>query len=1231
MKKKVLFASILASFVIGANAQTAPDYTVGDVVDMGAEWYDMLDTWEPGQPFGQGSEESEYLDDNFFISRVRPRSRIKNEKTQIVQNRSDERKVCWWCPIGENSKKWGPLPRYNFNADNFSMWQYLEYHGNWSNGWIRVPGVFNDVAHKNGVMTGCLNFFEGSVSPGLSKLTTKEEGKFKYAKKFVQILKYYGLDGVGVNPEGGLGQSLADDMKEFFAACHDAAEEINWHFKVIWYESQSNAGYVSWTDQLSSNNSEWFSKDGKIVTDAFFLNYNWTADKLATSLAEANRLGRNTYEVYGGMDIQGRGLHNNSGENGNWMLLKDQPFSIGLWGAHDDNVIHQASTENGTSDLAIQNQYQKKLEMFFSGGKRNPSICPEINNERRGFSETDLQGFHGIAAFVNAQSTLNTLPFVTRFNLGNGTFFKKDGVTTFDKKWYNIGMQDFLPTWRWWITDSWTSISSVPADAINLDFTFDDAWYGGSSLKIHGATVNSKIRLFKTAFTLTDGCKASVTYKMVNGGNDPKLALCFSKKGNENSFVSYKLPSVEKIGEWYTATVNLKDLGLSASDEIACVALEAQNTTSNYELLLGEMSVIDPAQVVTPADITITYAGIITDGKDGKMGGHFNSSDVKVIWRCGDKDFNESEGVPVYNDDVNVWYYEIYVRGDENAEPILCTATTSWAAYVVGAPSAIGDENVQVGVCAVSPAGERSDIVWSEKMKRVIRPLETIIVDKEIIKPTQEFTVKFYDETHASATFKLVKVTDGTDAGTFTDVKEFTTSLDEVGFYDMEVTSDGKKTVYRGFVQVTPDETGGINELTGLTADKKKAAVNEDVTFTYEGVKRDGTVSRGLHLTDVQSFTLPKELCNKIPFTIAVWVNLDENVQPANEGTALYSQRSYTDGWPKNNWGDVWVDIAPNDNYLWVRLLGNAGNKGTIAEDYRIIPKKWAHFAFSVEGKTTKMYFNGKKVSEYTGQHDYEGLGTPRFGGSASGRSGFVGSLDEIQFYNRAISDDEIIDAMNGFDPDIDELPDGLIGYFNFETDPDPEDGTFENFGSLGTAKGKVTTVKDDEDVAVTAPQTSTGIPFRTGVMEINSTTTWNLDGATIKDQDDEAGTAKVAYSLDGTYSAKVTLENIYGKATTAVSDCIVIGNGGSGLENGETVQLSMYPNPFKDIVNLAFAENGHYIISVYTTAGSLVKSLAIDASIGEVKQLSVDEKGLYYVRVSKDGKDIKSFKVIKE
>ena len=43
------------------------------------------------------------------------------------------------------------------------------------------------------------------------------------------------------------------------------------------------------------------------------------------------------------------------------------------------------------------------------------------------------------------------------------------------------------------------------------------------------------------------------------------------------------------------------------------------------------------------------------------------------------------------------------------------------------------------------------------------------------------------------------------------------------------------------------------------------------------------------------------------------------------------------------------------------------------------------------------------------------------------------------------------------------------------------------------------------------------------------------------------------------------------------------------------------------------------------------MKTLGVDAVMGDIKQLSVGEQGMYYVRVTKGGKDVKSFKVVKE
>lgn len=75
--------------------------------------------------------------------------------------------------------------------------------------WVRIPGAYSDVTHRNGVAnSGGLIFFDswgGDNRPAqncVNMLVEKEGGKFKWVDKFVRFLRYYGVDGVGINPEG---------------------------------------------------------------------------------------------------------------------------------------------------------------------------------------------------------------------------------------------------------------------------------------------------------------------------------------------------------------------------------------------------------------------------------------------------------------------------------------------------------------------------------------------------------------------------------------------------------------------------------------------------------------------------------------------------------------------------------------------------------------------------------------------------------------------------------------------------------------------------------------------------------------------------------------------------------------------------------------------------------------------------------------------------------------------
>ena len=92
--KKVL--SLLAVFALlsGADAfaQTAPTHE--NYVPMGSKsraWYQAYQNWNEGVPLYSGYDEAE--NENFFISRVKPRERFEYTATQVKEDLNPARKL----------------------------------------------------------------------------------------------------------------------------------------------------------------------------------------------------------------------------------------------------------------------------------------------------------------------------------------------------------------------------------------------------------------------------------------------------------------------------------------------------------------------------------------------------------------------------------------------------------------------------------------------------------------------------------------------------------------------------------------------------------------------------------------------------------------------------------------------------------------------------------------------------------------------------------------------------------------------------------------------------------------------------------------------------------------------------------------------------------------------------------------------------------------------------------
>ena len=1197
-------------------------------------FYEAYSNWQPGTPlFSDTAAE----DEEFFISRVKPKERFINSATQVDPEMTPDRKLIWWCPIGTaDGGGWKSLPSYFFDSEVFSMWSYVDIYGNWTAPMIRMAGAFTDICHKNGVRTSTL----ASV-PWASTVTATDGGHGQTMKamidggadKLLKFLRYYGIDGIGYNSEFSIGSGLsADGLKTLLSQCFAKREAAKWpYFTNAWYSLMTSGGTVGGGDALSSSNQDWFHWNGNPTSDAYFMNYNWGASGLSTSQSTAKSFaGRSSYDVYGGMDFQGRSV-------ADWVALKNAEISVGIWGAHNMNMIFEGRGELGSSPLTKQKTYQLISENVFTGSTYNPVNDLKIQNILR--HSTTATDFHGFSKFITARSVLASddlaaEPFVTYFNLGNGTFFNVKGETTFKNEWYNIGMQDYLPTWRWWFTANFMGrdVTDVPSKGLKAEFTWDDAWFGGSCLSIAGQTDREYLHLFKTQYSLKSGDVLTIRYKVVSGTGS--VAVACSAEGKEGTEVSATVGNnITSSKEWVAKTIKVGTLPGTLrlnKETLAMLGLRFEKTSADFKVLIGEIS-------LTRSDALTPNQPIITNQK--LLAANYKGLDFKVFFKMKDRDAAHPED-PIYNEDVNTWYYKIYIQ-QEGGEPVMCTATTSWAAYVVSAPFDVnGDKKVKLGVSAVALDGKsESEIAW------------TGWLDTPVIKSGETFAIKYIDPTHAPADkWEILNAQTGVVVKDFPSSVSLETALSEIGIYDLRITSGENIELHQALIQISSEEVGAMPEIKTLTANDSDSPISiekgDKVTYKYIGRNADGYVSRGLRLNEI-AFGVPADQLNfnsQSPFTIAFWF------KPAvfnhiSDGTHLLNIRAAEDRWPDSDWGWLWTHIQASDNKLSFNLKKKESGAGSetkiIAEDFTFVPNQWYHLAVVVDyqnGRNVSLYVNGKLINSgggITNVKDWKNSYTIMVGGIAANRAGFDGYLDEFQLYNKGLTAEEVKKSMEHQTV----IPESLIGYWDFETEPN-ENNEILSTGSNKTLKGYMTEIKTvSQGVNQYVPVDityGTGAPFISGsIFKVETKPSWKLEEAQIQGDitgTGEAGSVVAAYPSEGEFNAILTLENGWGSVSKTYRS-VTVTDGGVGFADNELeIAYNAYPNPFVDELNIRFANEGTYAIEVFDAAGKMIDAKETTVADGENIHLSVNgAAGIYFINIKQDTKILKALKVIKK
>ena len=1191
-------------------------------------------------------------DDNFFISRVKPKQRFRYEGTQVRTDltEANDKKLLAWLPWNVPSKN--ALPDGVFDSEVFSMWPYVTHWGDWNCGLGRIPAALLDAAHKNGVAVSSVagipnTMLSGAWSTALNTLASTE------VQKAAAYMNYFGYDGFGYNSEYyefyGAGR-ITKKLRDFHINLNKAIRPYNPIFENVWYDGTNEKGRIAFDNGLNDDNKSIFGAKDEEAANLFF-NYNWNSDwLLQESVDKAKEIHRSPLDIYAGINMQGGEPRTGS----RWTLLKNYPISIGLWGAHSQNMFFESRGEKGSDPETQQRTYMLRTERWFSSGSRNPVNSLQINNSLN--YNADNTDFAGMSAMMTARSSmswdLTQEPLITYFNLGNGKFFNYGGVRKNDRPWANVGVQDYLPTWRWWFASKLLgrTAADVPATGLDAEFVWDDAYMGGSTVRVHGSTPKEYLHLFKTKYALKAGDVITFRYKVKGGKAD--ASLVFATEDNVNAEKAYPvLTTADEADEdkWVEKTITVG--GDLNGKTLALVALKMENA-ADLNLYLGEFSIVRgsfdaPAQ---PIDVKTTLLHAAKNGVDAKI--IFNMPNTK------------GQGEPCYNTDVKTSLFKLWAK-QEGKDPILMGVTTSWAGMFYSVPVDLkGQGKVKFGVSAVSlDMKKESEIAWGEdhEIFNSYEYSDEIKADKSVIKPNEAFTIAYVDPRHEAGNWKIEQ--NGTTVASSNNANEIKVEngLSQTGFYDLVLTGAvnengarvNKEVRYANYIQITSDAVGAVPHINKLTANNSETSIevvaNSEVTMKYEGKKADGSGSRGIKTLEKPVGVKVSELDmtdNKHAWSLAFWVKFNN----FSGNTQIVDMRYPGYGWPANNWGTLWSTYDPSTGVLDVTLRKKNGESNPeYHQRWKVdfIPGAWTHFVLAMDGNGTDtkpmVYINGKEAKAHNWQigSDKKGDGVcpERYAseswwpenvlGISLGRHGTAAMnaiVDDVKFFNKYISAAEATQAMTS----TSGTENGLKAYWDFESDAASDHYFASKVGNAKLAHGELK-VGVGEGVTTLVPDAPTydaGSPFVSGNYQVKTTAEWTAKKATIVSQNgtDQAGTAKLKYAKAGDYEVTLTLKNAHGSDTRTFK-VIKVKADPTGINGTEAADMKVYAID-RDVL-FDVETPGNYLVQVFSTNGQMVASKAVSVNGAESVRLHLGAQGVYVVNVKKDGKTLRTVKFI--
>lgn len=621
----------------------------------------------------------------FMRSHVRKRA-IMSRADRLISNTYENRQLMMNIPMNYGKDIATGQPSNVFHSDVFSMWQYTNVFGNWNHGFFQCPSVWGDAAHKNGtdIMSGIMFFESWGTGAGgwASRCPEKNtDGTYKWVKPIINILMYFGMDGINYNWEDS-GYNSTDVVGFHQALYEEAAARGFDNFHIVIYTAQQSL--------TAANVSGLFGSNGKKTADAF-LNYNngdFYYSRMGTSATAAmNALGT-TDGVYQGVWIVNM--------NRSWTGLNNsenaKKIGLCLWGEHSSSRFW--SYNSGSDAYDTQSNYQKLLERTFSGGNRNPVYRPAISNSGNNWEAEGttpaMAGFAGLCSWIPERTTITgNLPFATGFQLGNGDRYTYKGKRT-TGAWYNMGAQDIVPTYRWLVVNAGSN--DTYAANITPEFTHNDSYTGGSCLQVTGnlASGGTDLILYKTSLTVSAGNPyAKVAVKNLKEGTNASGLYVIVRK-SDGTWVETPYGNVSG-STWEEKQINIT--GLSTGDVIDRIGLRFKGSESNYKIYVGKLEIND-AVTATPAAPKDVNVEVKCETK--------SSLSARIYWDVDGTASTRASWGLLYNDEANIDHFEVMYKNGAEGRVSEVARTTSWGTLVGDIFFDSADDEPYIGVRSVS-------------------------------------------------------------------------------------------------------------------------------------------------------------------------------------------------------------------------------------------------------------------------------------------------------------------------------------------------------------------------------------------------------------------------------------------------------------------------------------------------------------------------------------------------